>query len=54
MFQDFLNLKQEARRTKCRKFHLSLYSKKELPYAFEGHVIPNTAGNIIKNNIPSL
>ena len=54
MFQDFLDLKQEARRTKCHKFHLSLYSKKELSNAFECHVIPNTAGNIIKNNIPSL
>ena len=30
MFKDFLNLKQETKRTKCRTFHLSLYSKKEL------------------------
>ena len=54
MFQDFLNLKQEIKRTKCRKFHLSLYSKKELSNVFKCHVIRNTAGNIIKNNIPSL
>ena len=54
MFQDFLNLKQETKRIKCRKSHLSLYSKKQLQNVFECHVIRNTVGNMIKKNIQSL